>query len=212
MSNDCQRLHALFQRCQRHTFPYCQSQLPKSGIYVLFEHGERGHNGDRIVRIGTHTGFEKLRSRLSEHFVKENKDRSIFRKNIGRCFLRAESDPYASTWEYDSTSKKGKELYGHLIDKTRQIEIEHRVSEFIQQNLSFAVVKVPEKEERLHLEGRMISSVSCCDICFPSPAWLGLMSPNEKIRRSGLWQVNELWKEPLAATDLDLLEEYLATT
>ena len=42
---------------------------------------------DRIVRIGTHTGENQLRSRLMQHFVKENKNRSIFRKNIGRCFF-----------------------------------------------------------------------------------------------------------------------------
>jgi len=34
-------------------------------------------------------------SRLLQHFVMENKDRSIFRKNIGRALLARAGDPYA---------------------------------------------------------------------------------------------------------------------
>lgn len=73
--------------------------MPTDGIYVLFESGEESHGGDRIVRIGTHTGVGQLRSRLQQHFVKENKDRSVFRKNIGRCLLNRDSDPFLPEWE-----------------------------------------------------------------------------------------------------------------
>ena len=64
---------------------------------------------DRIVRIGTHTGENQLRSRLMQHFVKENKNRSIFRKNIGRCFLNIENQDYLDSWELDITPKEGRE-------------------------------------------------------------------------------------------------------
>jgi hypothetical protein len=49
----------------------------------MFEAGESGHGTDRIVYVGTHTGPGNLPARLAEHFVRENKDRSIFRGNIG---------------------------------------------------------------------------------------------------------------------------------
>jgi hypothetical protein len=51
----------------------------------------------------------------------------------------------------------------------------------------------------------MISTVSLCDTCAPSAQWLGLSSPIKKIRESGLWIVNELYKEPLSVDDLEQL-------
>ena len=78
------------------------------GIKLLFEKGETAHGMDRIVRIGTHTGKNQLRSRLKQHFIKEDKDRSIFRKNIGRSLLNRDKDPFLEQWEIDLTSRKQK--------------------------------------------------------------------------------------------------------
>jgi len=44
-----------------------------------------------------------LCSRLKQHFAKENKDRSVFRKNIGRCILNKANDDYLTKWEWDLT-------------------------------------------------------------------------------------------------------------
>ena len=41
------------------------------------------------MNICTHTGKNQLISRLKQHFTNMNKDRSIFRKNIGRCLLKS---------------------------------------------------------------------------------------------------------------------------
>lgn len=69
----CERLHKILNGLKRHRFPFDESLIPKNGIYVLFENGERAHGDcDRIVRIGTHTGKDNLRQRLVEHFLKEN--------------------------------------------------------------------------------------------------------------------------------------------
>ena len=51
--------------------------------------------------------------------------------------------------------------------------------------------------------------VSLCDECKPSKNWLGLFSPKEKIRKSGLWLVNELWKTPLSDEDMKELKQML---
>ena len=77
--NNCEELHKLFNSMHRYKFPYNPDDIPLNGIYILFQKGERAHDVDRIVRVGTHTGKDQLRSRLWQHFVNENKDRSIFR-------------------------------------------------------------------------------------------------------------------------------------
>lgn len=66
-------------------------------------------------------------------------------------------------------------------DPAYQSNIENRVSDYIQKHFSFCVLAIEDK-------------------------WLGMSSPHEKIRRSGLWQVNELYKEPLNNQDFDRIE------
>ena len=175
-------------------------EIPRGGIYVLFENGETGHGEERIVRIGTHTGQGQLPSRLQQHFLKENKDRSIFRKNIGRCLLSRDGDPFLEWWEIDLTTSEARAKYEGLIDRDKLKAVEVRVSEYIRQSFTFVVFSVAEKQDRLTFESRMISTVSRCEECGPSSSWLSLFSPKEKIRQSGLWQVNELYKKPLSAT------------
>ena len=99
MSKHCEVLHQRLSELRRYSFPFEESCLPMNGVYILFEKGEQAHGVDRIVRVGTHTGESQLISRLNQHFVKENKDRSIFRKNIGRSYLKMKNDPYLEKWE-----------------------------------------------------------------------------------------------------------------
>jgi hypothetical protein len=100
MSTMCEAVHRACRKLQRIGFPFEPKSIPPNGIYALFEEGEGGHGGHRIVRIGTHTGADKLPSRLREHFILGNKDRSIFRKNIGRALLNRVGDPFLAQWEW----------------------------------------------------------------------------------------------------------------
>jgi hypothetical protein len=84
--------------------------------------------------------------------------------------------------------------------------IEEKVTAYIQQSFTFVVFPVEDKVKRLGIESKIISTVSLCDECRPSQSWLGLVSPKEKIRRSGLWIVNELWKSALSPSDMDELK------
>jgi len=202
-SEICEKLHILFNKMKRFHFPFNETEIPENGIYILFEKGEVSHSIDRIVRIGTHTGENQLRSRLRQHFLNENKDRSIFRKNIGRAILNKDNDKFLKQWEIDLTTKEAKENHPE-IDFKKQKEVEKQVSKRIQENFSFAVFPINDKEKRLQLESKIISSISLCSDCKPSENWLGLFSPKEKIRKSGLWLVNELYKEPL--NDSDFIE------
>ena len=205
----CGQIHRMVNDMERLRFPFDKARIPRDGIYILFEKGETGHGGDRIVRIGTHTGEGQLPPRLRQHFLQENKDRSIFRKNIGRAILHRDRDPLAEQWEWDLTSRKAKDKYGSILDRDTQKETEKRVSEHIQSQMSFVVFSVPNKADRLFWESRIISTVSRCDSCGPGKQWLGQHSPKNKIRESGLWLVNELYKEPLSGGEFNTLSSLI---
>ncbi len=201
-NNTCAALHAWARALPRHSFPFEENAVPLNGLYVLFEQGEEAHKGDRIVRAGTHTGNNQLLSRLRQHFLMENKDRSIFRKNIGRALLKKAKDPYADAWELDMTAFAARKADGHRIDAVKQQAIEQKVTQYLRDNFSFAVVAIGDTIKRLQMESKIISTLSLCEECVPSQKWLGNKSPKEKIRESGLWLVNELYKTPLIEADL----------
>jgi hypothetical protein len=205
----CEALHVWANSLPALRFPFDVSRIPLNGIYVLFEQGEVAHGANRIVRVGTHTGNNQLPSRLCQHFLIEKKDRSIFRKNIGRALLNRDNDPFLPVWELDRTSRAVRNQHGG-IDTDRQNAIEKAVSDYIRDHFSFVVFRVDDKVERLMLESKMISTVSLCDACPPSAQWLGQFSPKRKIRESGLWLVNELYKVTLSLRDLERLPAVLS--
>ncbi len=205
-------LHKIFNGLNRYSFPFKdkEKEIPENGIYIIFEKGELFDNFDRIVRVGTHTGDKQLRSRLNQHFVKENKNRSIFRKNIGRCLLNKDLSPYLSLWELDITSKAEKEKNLKLLDLDFEKKIEKRISDYIQNNLSFCVFQVDTKEQRLFWESKIVSTLAKSNELKPSKNWLGNSSTKDKIKASGLWQVNELYNEALTKKELETLKQILS--
>jgi hypothetical protein len=209
MSTECERIHKLVNDLKRYDFPFDEAQIPVNGIYVLFEKGETGHKQDRIVRIGSHTGDNQLCNRLKQHFINQNKDRSIFRKNIGRALLNQNNDPFLECWDLDLTTRKAKERYSGSVDFEYQQMIEDRVSRFIQDNFSFCVFELRNREERLGIESNLISTVSLCLECGSSEGWLGNVSTKRKIRESGLWLVNELYKTPFDAEGVERLSRWM---
>jgi len=211
LGSNCHEIHQLFNSLTKLRFPFSGEEIPKNGVYVLFERGEGAHGADRIVRVGTHTGVDQLRSRLFQHFLNENKDRSIFRKNIGRALLNKREDSFLEKWELDLTSREARDKHSPTIDFEKQRKIEKEVSDYIRSNFFFVVFPVEDKDERLKLEAKIISTVSLCEKCGPSEEWLGRCSPKDKICKSGMWLVNELWKEPLGKEDMDRLKGILGS-
>lgn len=201
-------LHKIFNRLNRYSFPFKDKEkdIPENGIYIIFEKGELFDSFDRIVRVGTHTGDKQLRSRLNQHFVKENKNRSIFRKNIGRCLLNKDQSSYQSLWELDITSKAEKEKNLKLLDLDFEKKTEKRISDYIQNNLSFCVFQIDTKEQRLFWESKIVSTLAKSNELKPSTNWLGNSSTKEKIKESGLWQVNELNNESLTQVEFAALK------
>lgn len=201
-STACALLHRLARQREFFTFPFDKTRIPRDGIYLLFERGEISHGGPRVVRVGTHTGQGQLPSRLQQHFVREAKDRSIFRKNIGRCLLSARCDAYLSAWETDLTSRAAKESAPEGFDRSRQLQIEKEVSDILRERFSFVVIPIESKADRLRLESGLASLLYLCHECAPSGEWLGRYSPKGLIRESGLWQVNGLRGHPLGMDEL----------
>jgi hypothetical protein len=171
------------------SFPIDETLIPFQGVYFLFEEGESGHDGERIVRIGTHTGSgTTLADRLREHFLTANKDRSIFRKNIGRALLNRDQDSFLADWNLDLTTSAAKAKYAGKIDLAKQLDVESRVTQQIHSAFRVAVLECTS-DIRRELEANLISTVAACTECRPSMSWLGLDSPVSVIRQYGLWQV-----------------------
>ena len=212
MRNIVLELHQIFNEQKRYSFPFEHfiNEIPKNGIYIIFENGGKYKNLDRIVRVGTHTGNNQLRSRLNQHFIKENKNRSIFRKNIGRCFLNKESNPYLSLWELDITSRAEKEKNLKLLDLDFEKKIEKRISNYVQTNLSFCVFQIDTKDDRLFWESKIVSTLAKATDIKSSENWLGNQSTKDKIKVSGLWQVNELYNDSLTELEFDQLKNKIA--
>ncbi|MBK9793172.1 MAG: hypothetical protein IPP60_08725 [Sphingobacteriales bacterium] len=203
-------LHGLFNNLMRFTFPFDSKLhlIPENGIYVKFEKGEIYNGLDRIVRVGTDTGENNLKKRLTEHFITENKNRSIFRKNIGRAILNKEKNPYLRYWELDITSKANKEKNLKLIDLDFESNLEKEISKYIQTNFSFCVFNVETKEKRLFWESKIVATLAQGEVK-PSENWLGNHSPKKKIKESGLWQVQGLKNEILSNEEFKQLKQLI---
>lgn len=202
-------LHQLFNNLERFNYPFENNinSIPKNGIYIKFEKGENFNGLDRIVRIGTDTGENNLHKRLIEHFITENKNRSIFRKNIGRALLNKDKNPYLKYWELDTTSKADKAKYLKLLDLNFEIKLEKEISNYIKSNFSFCVFQVDTKEKRLFWESKLISTLAFSTK--PSENWLGNFSPKSRIKESGLWQIQGLTKAKLTKNEFEELKKLI---
>lgn len=207
MTEACQHLHDVLShlpRLKREDL----AQVPKNGIYVLFEKGEAAHGGDRIVRVGTHRGQNNLPGRIREHLYKSNKDRSIFRKHVGRCLLAKANDPFLMQWELDLTAKASRVLNESKVDKDRLQEIEADVTRYMVENFSFSVLRFDQETDRRQYEECLLSTIYACPKCGPSGEWLGKHHPNSQVlRECGLWNVQSLSGEVLSHDEAKRLVE-----
>ena len=104
---------------------------------------------------GAHRGAGQLPGRLAEHFDKENKDRSIFRKNIGRALLNRENDPFLEFWNLDLLSREMRERYQTETVRQLTVQTEMRVTDTIRSNFALVVIAVTgsaSAEEQLAAE------------------------------------------------------------
>jgi len=207
MTEACQYLHDMLShlpRLKREDL----AQVPKNGIYILFENGEKGHGGERIVRVGTHRGQNNLLGRIREHLYNTNKDRSIFRKHVGRSLLAKAGDPFLAQWEIDLTTKASRALNECTVDRDRLQDVEVDVTGYMVEHFSFAVLRFDHAADRRDHEECLLSTIFDCPDCGPSETWLGKFHPTSTlIRTCGLWNVQNLRGKVLSANEARHLVE-----
>jgi hypothetical protein len=228
-TENCKWLHKQLEALPLIRYPFAVSELPADGIYFFYEEGETwGHGGknSRIVRVGTHKNGN-FKSRIKDHFVFDDRkmqfdssrpaprERSIFRKNIGRALLNRENNKYLKIWEIDFTSRATRDKYKHLRKIKLEKKIEADISKILRTRFSFRFVEVQDGSEvigREGLESNLIGTLFQCQLCKPSKKWLGLNSPVKKIRDSGLWLYQHLKDEPLNAKQIKQFERLVKLT
>lgn len=204
----CDGLHRIFRARGECAFPAQTGDLPMNGIYALFEDGETAHDGPRIVRVGSHTGADNLPARLAEHTTLK-KDRSIFRKNIGRALLNKRSDDFLEDWNLDLTKRVMRQKHAGRIDFYKQERVEVEVTAYIVESFRYTVIPIDDAQERLDIEKAIIGTLARCPHCQPSAGWLGLFSPKPEIRRIGLWLSQHLKGAPLDESGLAAIQNDL---
>ncbi len=229
MSALCQWLHEQLDELPLVAFPFNLNTLPPNGIYFFYEQNELlAHSpfNQRIVRIGTHRNGN-FRSRISQHFLLDNrkmhfnengaapKDRSIFRKNIGRALLNQQHNPYLPIWDIDFTTLKARAKSSHLRNISYEAELEIKITSLLRKDFKFRYIIVEDDTKRIGsqgLENALIGTVAGCDLCKPSTGWLGNNSPVHAIVSSGLWQTQHVTHSPLSESDRKTVEAGIAET
>lgn len=174
---------------------------PKRGVYFFFEPGEMRRfkpAKPRVVRIGTHAiragEDSKLWTRLRWHRGSHktgggNHRGSIFRLHAGAAMLRREGLTAPATWSVKNNVTRAV--------KEPEKDLERRVSAYLG-NMTLLWLDVDDApgpdSDRATIERNAIALLSQSDdvIDPSSPDWLGLHSANDKIRTSGLWNVNHI--------------------
>lgn len=209
--NKADELHVIFNQAKRYDNQFDSDELIDNGIYILFEKGEKYGSIDRVVRVGTHTGNNKLPARMVQHYRIQTKDRSIFRKNLGRIYLNQTNDPYIDIWNVSNTERINRLRNLPYRDFDKEAALEERITHYINDNFTFCLIQVDDKEYRLYLEMAIIATIAQ-GTSHPSDHWLGLDSPVEKIRTYGLWQVQGLKREPITYEDLEYIKKNIVKT
>lgn len=218
-AQDCAKLHSLVRCLPRFTIPVYNSSdekslafaalesiVPKNGVYILFEQGEFGHqegkHTERIVRIGTHTENDRLAERLLDHFKKENKNSSIFRKNIGRAYLCQTDKDLLPAWDEKTVSRANNEAVAC---------VETWVTDYMHKAFTFCIIPMPNSndQERTQLEKFLIQTVSLCPVCKASRTWLGASSPKEQVVGSFLWLSQHVGTRPDGSVTMADVEQYI---
>jgi len=188
---------------------------PSRGVYFFREQGELRTSPPetpRIVRVGTHavsaqsrsTLWGRLRTHRGNRTGGGNHRGSIFRLHVGAALLAREHARH-DTWSIGTSAPKDTRIH--------EIDLEHRVSAHIGA-MTVLWIEVPDEPSatsaRAYIERNSIALLSYIRIPLdpPSAGWLGLASPRDAIRRSGLWNLNHV-SESYDPHFLDVVETFV---
>lgn len=185
---------------------------PTQGVYFFYEDGEtRANGGPRVVRVGTHaltaTSRTTLWKRLAQHRGRVGGSRagggnhraSIFRHHVGTALLAVGDWP-------DDLAHSWRDRQADRFARLAEYPLERAVSEYIGA-MPLLWLPVFDRGLRASVERNSIALLSsrAGGIDQPTDGWLGRHADSDKIRTSGLWNVNHV-DEPYKASYLGLLE------
>jgi hypothetical protein len=183
---------------------------PTRGVYFFFEPGETlsgSGTGNRVVRVGTHALRRDSRStlwgRLSQHrgsLAGGNHRGSIFRLLVGLALQARDPKLALASWG------KGTSASPEIVEAEKDLEKAVSVVLARMDVLWLAIDDQPAPDSlRGYIERNAIALLSAHRseaLDPPSPEWLGLYCPRDRVRSSGLWNSNHIG-EPI---DLDFLK------
>ncbi len=195
-----------------------QQGWPKSGVYFFFEPGEvrNGTTEPRVVRVGTHgvsrgskaTLWNRLRTHRGTGDGAGNHRGSIFRLHVGAALSAKDPSVKVSTWgEGQTADTKIREAEEDLEQKvSMHLGAMHVLWLAIEDDAGPA-------SDRAYIERNLIGLLTgkSGPADPPSKNWLGRFSPDERIRNSGLWNLDFL-DYAYSRECLDVLEEYVCIT
>lgn len=206
---DYEQLHKLFNILERFSYPYDEAKISKNGIYILFEKSEKFKGFNRVVRIGSHTGDNRLLTRINEHYIKGNHRDSIFRKHLGRCFLTInKKTDYIENWDLKIKRKVDKERNLHRINWEIENEYEQIITKYIRDSFSFVTIpNLTNEKERIRLEKGLIATFAQAIEKVSSDNWIGNHHPNARIRNNKLWNIQHLSGTLLTEIEIKEIEK-----
>ena len=154
-------------------------QKYSKGVYFFFDPAEKINNGyNRIIRVGSHGLSGKsnstLKGRLRQHkgFLNGGGNRrvSVFRRHVGNAIIKKEN--------FDE-------------NQVRDEVLEKMISDYIN-SLPLAVLLFEDDADKRRIfEKNSIRILSNCSENF-NKDWLGSFSIDEKISKSGLWNIQHV--------------------
>ena len=148
-------------------------------------------------------GNTGLKRRLKDHFIAENKDGSIFRKNIGKAILNKSNHPYLNVWNINTSKSENIALLGSRYDPAFQKMVEKSVTNYMREHFSFICFPVATEQERLRLEEGIISALNIAKNFTASSEWFGRHSTEYEIIKSGMWLKQGLDGIPLTEKEYE---------
>src|SRR5690625_998756 len=127
LGNETRLIHQIVNEMPRFTWDEIDNLAFTNGVYIICEKGESYYDLDRIVRVGTHKADGRLKARLKDHYLRKNKDGSIFRKNIGLALLNKDQDPLNKNEKDEEKKISTKDIEKFIKD----IFIESKGSEYV---------------------------------------------------------------------------------
>jgi hypothetical protein len=179
---------------------------PARGVAFFFEKSERRSDsgtGPRVVRVTTHALKPELNSSLWDRLAADKGGvhrQSPFRTLVGLSLRELMGNKEPQSWGRGADAAAAAREHGEPLAAVERHEaaLEAAVSVYLGQ-MPFVVLAVDDAPGPMSARGfieknavALLSNYARTVVDPPSPAWLGRRCGREKVRQSGLWNLNHV--------------------